>query len=166
MAKSSANRTANQRCWYSKLSVEQLQALAAACGFYGCDLVMRLHAHPLSAPYGVSYKAQSDGAYFEGDDGSEGLSLDSLKYLCAERSLPVSGSRFTLVLALLNHDGAPARAAMAAARHARDSKSKSKAKAKSGKQAKDALAASNADANVNDTATPPATINKRKRTAY
>ena len=164
MAKSSANRTVNQRCWYSKLSVEQLQALAAACGFYGCDLVTRLHAHPLSAPYGVSYKAQSDADFFAGDDGSEGLSLDSLKYLCAERSLPVSGSRFTLVLALLNHDGAPARAAMAAARHARDSKSKSKAKAKSGKLAKDALAASNA--NANDTATPPATINKRKRTAY
>ena len=121
------SKATNNRCWFSKLSVEHVVALAAAVGMTGCDLVTRLHAHPLAAPYGVTYKAPTyaygSGAYFALDCGEPaGLSPEQLKELCRERGLPATGSRFALVLALLQHHAEEARVAVAAARAAKKHK--------------------------------------------
>ena len=98
-------KTANSRCWFSKLSVEQVISLAAAVGMTGCDLVSRLHAHPLAAPYGVTFKAPvyGSGSYYDLDTTGEpsGVSLEELKALCRNRNLPATGTRFALVHALL-----------------------------------------------------------------
>ena len=101
------------RCWFTKLSIEQVVALAAAVGMTGCDLVTRLHAHPLAAPYGVIYKAPT--FYPDGSHGTpgEGLSTDVLVAMCKHRGLPTSGTRYTRVHTLLKHD---AKAAVAAAK--------------------------------------------------
>ena len=84
------------RCWFTQLSIEQVVALAAAVGLTGCDLVTRLHAHPLTAPYGLTYKAPPVGvsfseAYPGGYDG--GVSHPILQELCRERSLPAGPRR-------------------------------------------------------------------------
>ena len=124
-------KAANARCWFSKLSVEQVVALAAAVGMSGCDLVTRLHAHPLAAPYGLTFKAPvyayGSGSYFELDAGEPaGLSTEDLKALCRNHNLPASGTRFMLVLALLKHQAEEARAALAAARAAKKHKAEAK----------------------------------------
>ena len=110
------SKAANNRCWFSKLSVEQVVALAEAVGMTGCDLVTRLHAHPLAAPYGMTFKAPvyayGSGSYYEVDTGeASGLSVEELKALCHARGLPTGGTRFALVHALLTRQHEEARAA-------------------------------------------------------
>ena len=82
------------RCWFSKLSTEQCVELAASVGMTGCDLVTRLHEHPLAAKYGMTWT----------NEGCGGLSMDALKTMCATRGLAASGTRFLRVLALLKHE--------------------------------------------------------------
>ena len=114
---------ASKRCWFSKLTDAQLVALAQAVGIAAAPgathtLVARLHANALAAPYGKTYlspigtTSDDGGWYFElATDRDGGLSMDDLKQRCRERKLSPTGNRFKLVLALLQHDGARARAA-------------------------------------------------------
>lgn len=84
------------RCWFTSLSVEQCVELAAAVGMSGCDLVVRLHDHPLSSPYGLKFDSTFTSA--------SGYSMEALGAMCATRGLAASGTRFHRVLVLLKHD--------------------------------------------------------------
>ena len=114
----------SKRCWFSKLSEAQLQALAHAAGVVASAaprqaLIASLYGSALAAPYGMTYLSPismttDDGSYFELEtDRDGGLSMAYIKAQCRERKLSPTGNRFELVLSLLQHDGAGARAAAA-----------------------------------------------------
>jgi hypothetical protein len=118
----------SKRCWFSKLTLPQLEALAAAAAVPPARdlslhqakavLVARLYASPLAAVYGMTYLSPISGVggCFElVTDRDGGVSMDTLKAWCRERGVPVTGNRYKLVLALLHHDGAGARGTAAAA---------------------------------------------------
>lgn len=114
----------SKRCWFSKLTDAQLYSLAQAVGIEPAPrfaLIARLYNSALAAPYGKTYLSpigmtMEGGGYCELEtDRDGGLSMDDIKVACRERKLSTTGNRFKLVLALLQHDGAGARAAAAAA---------------------------------------------------
>ena len=121
------------RCWFSKLSESQLLALASAVGIAAAPraaLIAGLYGSALAAPYGTTYLSPismtaDDGTYFELETERDGgLPMDYIKAQCRERKLSSTGNRFKLVLALLQHDGAAARAAAAQAAAAAEKSAK------------------------------------------
>jgi hypothetical protein len=122
---------ASKRSWFSKLTDAQLVELAESVGIdiAGCAaaprtrwraaLVARLHANVLATPYGLTYLSPTNfGSWWELETDRDGISMDDIKQQCRERKLSPTGNRFKLVLALLQHDGAGARAAAATAAQA------------------------------------------------
>jgi hypothetical protein len=101
-------------CFYGRLEdaalYELLRAVGAPLSGGRAELAARLRAHPLAAPYADEGRAPSmtvGGCTFEiegdGVHTPDGLNLDDIKAACRAKGLKVTGSRFKLVLSLLQH---------------------------------------------------------------
>jgi hypothetical protein len=98
-------------CFYSGLTGAQLaECLRAVNAPVSAankgELVARLRAHPLSAPYAVEGRAPTlSRATVEFVGGRDGLQLADIKERCKEAGVKTSGNKFDLVLRLLQLAG-------------------------------------------------------------
>jgi hypothetical protein len=97
-------------CFFSGLTgahlAECLRAISAPVSGSKGELVARLRAHPLSAPYAVEGRAPTlSRATVEFVGGRDGLQMCDIKERCKAAGVKTSGNKFDLVLRLLQAAG-------------------------------------------------------------